>query len=195
MTFKAKAENTFFHTSYISGFACIWQLWSNSRNMPFTLFLRGRKRKEEGITEKRERGREGSAWDKQLMQSQSTLICVRPNHGILAFWLTLRTAKGQTRAHVSITASHRGINKWVNGVGICKCGQKERNRRWKGEKNKWSKRERERDHFSPFLLGECKDCWAVRLQSLSFISYRWSVLPTLPLFQTIIVTSNLIFHL
>lgn len=57
MTFKAKAENTFFHTSYISGLG--WHLWSNSWKMPFTLFQRGRKRKEEGITEKRERGREG----------------------------------------------------------------------------------------------------------------------------------------
>lgn len=142
---------------YISGFAHIWHLWSNSWNMPFTLLPRGRMRKEEGITEKRERGREGSAQDKQLMQSQSTLICVRPNHRILAFWLTLRTAKGQTRAHVSITVSHRGINKWVNGVGICKCGQKERET--EDEKGKRTNGVRERGRETtllPFYKGNAK---------------------------------------
>lgn len=70
--------------------------------MHFTILPRGKTQKknrkaeraEEGITEERERGREGSEQDKQLMQSQSTLICVRPNHGILGFLTDTNNSKG-----------------------------------------------------------------------------------------------------
>lgn len=70
--------------------------------MHFTLLPRGKTQKknrkaeraEGGITEERERGREGSEQDKQLMQSQSTLICVRPNHGILGFLTDTKNSKG-----------------------------------------------------------------------------------------------------